>query len=133
MSENAVILYDGVCHLCTWTVRFILKRDAAGYFKFVSQQSDAGQNYLAWHGFEPGSMYSIILVEGSQYLIKSTAALRIARHLPGLWPILSFFVFIPQPLRDWFYDLIARYRYRWFGKNDVCLIPAEGNIKRFLN
>lgn len=133
MPGNAVILYDGVCNLCRGSIRFILKRDSAGYFKFAHLKSDAAQRHLAAHGIEAEKIQSFILLDGSRHFIKSSAALRIAAHLSGLWRFLSLLVIIPLPIRDWVYDLVASNRYRWFGKNNVCLFPVDGQASRFLD
>ena len=129
---GAIILFDGICNLCSGAVQFIIKRDPKAYFKFASLQSDYGQQKLAEAGEQPNQMHSLLLIEGEEFYFKSTAILRICRHLSGGWKFLNFLLALPRPFRDWLYDLIARHRYRWFGKKEECMIPGPSIKKRFL-
>ena len=132
-SVNNLILFDGVCNLCNGAVQFIVKRDKKSKFKFASLQSSVGKKYLKQFHLDQKATYSIILVREEKILDKSSAALEIARHLSGLWPLLSVFKIIPKFLRDIFYDFIAKNRYRWFGKKDECMIPTPELKARFLD
>jgi predicted DCC family thiol-disulfide oxidoreductase YuxK len=131
---GAIVLFDGVCNLCSSSVRFIAERDRAAFFKFASLQSDAGARLLTEHGITPpnGDPTSIVVIEGGRALVRSTAALHIARHLDGIWKLGLALVIVPRFLRDIVYDFIASHRYRWFGKKDVCMVPTPELRARFL-
>jgi predicted DCC family thiol-disulfide oxidoreductase YuxK len=128
---HPVILFDGVCNFCDASVQFILKRDHHEVFYFASQQSEVGQTLLEKYNV-PGEIESIVLIENDKAYFKSAAALRISRHLRGAWKLLSILMIIPSPIRNFVYDLIARNRYKWFGKKDSCMLPPENVRKRFL-
>ena len=121
-----------MCHLCTSTVQFIIKRDPHGYFTFASLQSELGRTLLAEHGLQPDALDTFVLVEGSSCFTRSDAALRVAQHLAGGWSLLRILSLIPKPLRDWGYSIIAQNRYRWFGRRETCLIPSQDILDRFL-
>jgi prepilin-type processing-associated H-X9-DG protein len=124
-----VVFFDGVCHLCQATVRFIIARDAKASFHFASLQSAVARDKLgAWHGPD-----SVVLLEGDRVSIESTAALRIARKLRFPWSMAYAFIIVPRPLRDVVYRFIAKRRYRWFGKDDACWLPTPELRKRFLD
>lgn len=129
---HPVILFDGVCNLCNQSVLFIIKRDHQGTFRFAALQSEFGQRVLQEHQFDPAKLYSIILVEGDKVTDRSTAALRIARRMNGLWPLLYGLIIIPPFIRNWVYDWISRNRYKWFGKKDECMIPTPELKARFI-
>jgi predicted DCC family thiol-disulfide oxidoreductase YuxK len=134
MDESAenIVLFDGVCNLCNGLVLFIIKRDPAGKFKFASLQSEIAQDWLARYGLAKKEFESIVLIREGRYYLKSTAALKIFRELRGFWKTLYVFIWVPRPMRDFIYDLIAKSRYRIFGKRDVCMIPTPELEKRFL-
>ncbi len=127
-----IILFDGVCNVCSKSVQFILKRDPSRHFRFASLQGDRGQELLKEYGIGPETD-SIVLIENDIYYTKSDAVLRICRHLRGPARMLYPFRFIPKRLRDWVYDQIAKNRYSWFGRKDQCLIPSKENQDRFLD
>ena len=131
-QNNPIILFDGVCNLCSGIVMFTIKRDRQGIFKFTPLQSDVGQSLLNQFNLPMDSYQSFILVEGDRYYQKSTAALRVVRRMNGLCSILYVFIVLPRPIRDLIYDLIVKNRYKWFGKKEKCLIPAPGIKSRFL-
>lgn len=133
-NEPAVILFDGVCNLCSASVKFVLKRDPDSYFQFAAIQSAAGSKRLGDAGVTPrdGDPDSIVLIENGTIYTRSSAALRIARRLSGLWPMFYAFIVVPRPLRDLAYRLVAHYRYRWFGRQDVCMVPTPEIRARFL-
>jgi predicted DCC family thiol-disulfide oxidoreductase YuxK len=129
---NPIVLFDGVCNLCSTSVQFILQRDPAGRFRFASLQSDLAQRLLTEHGLDPKALDSVVVVDGDRLYRESDAALRIARDLKGAWKALTVFRVIPRPVRDWAYRLIARNRYRWFGKSETCWLPTPELRGRFL-
>jgi predicted DCC family thiol-disulfide oxidoreductase YuxK len=129
---RAIVLFDGVCNLCTFTVQFIIKRDPHGSFLFASLQSEVGSRLLKEHGLLPEALDTFVLIEGSRYFTRSAAALRVAQHLSGGWSLCRSLSLIPRPIRDWGYTVIARNRYRWFGRRETCLIPSRDIVDRFL-
>lgn len=132
-DNHPVILFDGVCNLCNASVQFIIKRDPAEKFRFASLQSSYAKSLLAPLGLDPEKeLFSIILVEQGRLYRRSDAALRIARQLTGLWPIVYALKIIPRFVRDSVYNWIARNRYRFFGKKDECMIPTPSLKMRFL-
>lgn len=132
-QPEAIILFDGICNLCSGSVQFVIKRDPAAYFKFASLQSAFGQQQLQKFGLDRESFQSIILIRGNHYDQRSNAALEIARKLKGGWPLLYGFKILPRFLRDSVYNLISRNRYKLFGKKDACWIPTPELKSRFLD
>jgi len=130
--ERLNILFDGVCNLCSGFVVFTIKRDPGAKFKFASLQSEEGEKLQNEFGIDPDTIKTMVLVENDKYFIKSDAALRIFKRLDGLWFLLYYLVYIPRPIRNFVYDLVANNRYRWFGKKDVCMLPTPELEKRFL-
>lgn len=133
-SNAPVVLFDGVCNLCQWSVRFIVRRDRRGVFRFAALQSPAGRALLAGHRLaDAQAPDSVVLLEGGRASTGSTAALRIARRLDGAWPLLYALVAVPRPLRDALYRFVARNRYRWFGRQAACMPPTPELRARFLD
>jgi len=128
-----LILYDGVCRLCTGTVLFVIKRDARKCFRFASLQSPLGRQLLVRLGLSPDELKTFVLVDEDGHFTKSTAALRVARRLGGLWPAVGLLALVPRPIRDAVYDWVARNRYRWFGRREQCLIPDPDVQDRFVD
>lgn len=127
-----VLLFDGVCNLCNGAVNFIIDRDPNGHFQFAALQSDFGQEQLEKLGFNQEDFDSLVLLSEGKVHKKSGAALRIAGRLNGLYPLLKAFLIIPPFIRDGVYDIIARNRYKWFGKRDECRIPTPELRSRFI-
>src|SRR4030095_10949931 len=123
--DHAIVLFDGVCHLCTSTVQFVIQRDPPGYFTFAFLPSEGGSALLAKHGLHPDALDTFALVEGSRCFTRSDAALRVAQHLAGGWALLRVLWLFPKPMRDWGYTVIARNRYQWFGRRATCMIPSR--------
>jgi predicted DCC family thiol-disulfide oxidoreductase YuxK len=122
-SPHGLILFDGVCVLCSAGCRFVNKRDRRRYFRYVPIQQEEGRTIAAQLGIDPDRPESFALVARGCASTKSEAALRIARELPW-WRWTWIFHLVPRVIRDTIYDLIARNRYRWFGRRDVCMLPA---------
>lgn len=129
---DRVVLFDGVCRLCSAWARFLLKFDRDRRFKLATVQSEEGQAILAFFRMPLEEYDTLLLVESRQVYVKSDAILRILKQLPFPWPALSFFRLIPPSIRDWVYDRIARNRYRLFGKKAVCVVPSAQDADRFL-
>lgn len=127
---HALIFFDGVCNFCNSSINFIIRNDKKGYFQFSALQSETAKSYLP--NLNQDNIESVILVENGKIYNKSTAALKIARKLDGLWPVLYVFIFLPKFMRDPIYDLIGKNRYKWFGKKNECMIPGPDIKKRFM-
>jgi predicted DCC family thiol-disulfide oxidoreductase YuxK len=135
-SETApVLLYDGVCGFCNKAVQTILKHDRRGEMRFAALQSEYGRAVLKRHP-ELEGVDSVVLVErgpgGERVHARSAASLRVAAYLGGPWKLFLAARIIPAPVRDFFYNLVARYRYRFFGKHDSCLLPPPEARARFI-
>ena len=132
--EHPVVLFDGVCNLCSAAVQFILDRDRRGRFRFAALQSEVGAALLQRFGVAvpEGDPDTVLLLEGGAVYSHSSAALRIARRLDGAWPALYALMLLPRPLRDAGYRWIARNRYRWFGRTEQCRLPTPELRARFL-
>lgn len=131
-SKQPVILFDGVCNLCNGAVNFIIDRDTHQQFRFASLQSEAGEQLLAQYDLPTAYLRSLVLVEDGGVYTKSTAALRIARRLDGLWSLSYVFMVLPPVIRDYLYNIVAQYRYRLFGRSESCRLPTEAERARFL-
>lgn len=129
---GAIVLFDGVCNFCNASVNFVIERDKAGYFKFAPLQSEIGEELIAKHSIDKIETDSVIVLEDEKIYTHSSAALRIARNLDGLWKLAYVFVVVPKPLRDLAYKLFAKNRYRLFGKQDTCMMPTPEVRARFL-
>ena len=131
-KDKKVILFDGVCNLCNSSIIFVIKHDPKDLFRFAPLQSDLGQELIKKHHIDATKVDSIILVDQEKAYVKSSAALRIARHLSGGYSLLSIFLIFPAFLRNVVYDYIARNRYKWYGKKDSCMIPTPELKAKFL-
>ncbi|GKU79220.1 thiol-disulfide oxidoreductase DCC family protein [Paenibacillus sp. L3-i20] len=132
-TEKLVILIDGQCHMCQAITRFLVKNDHKIKFRFAALQSTAGQQLLNQSTKLKGKTFdSFVLYDNGHYWIKSSGALRVLMRLGGWWTLLYGFIIIPAPIRNVIYHWVARNRYRWFGKSDVCLMPTREVMSRFL-
>ncbi|MNI52214.1 hypothetical protein D3C73_1069780 [compost metagenome] len=129
---QAVVLIDGVCHLCQGLVRFIIPRDPKGQIKFAPLQSEAGRRLLSAAGLKMDRLDTVVLLEDGRCYTESSAVLRIARRLRFPWPAAYCFILVPRPLRNAVYRFVARNRYRWFGRDEQCLLPTPEIRRRFL-
>ena len=132
MTESPIILFDGVCNLCDGFVQFVIRHDGKRQFRFASLQSETGQEILASHSLPADQLSTIVLSCGDEFFTKSDAALRILSNLNGISSLAGIFLILPRFVRDVFYDLVARNRYRLFGRKDVCMIPTPELRERFL-
>lgn len=133
-KHKKLILFDGVCNLCNSSVQFIIKHDKNNVFLFTPLQSDIGKHLIDTYHIDTNKTDSILLFspeKGISY--KSSAALRIARQLRFPINLMTVFMIIPTPIRDWAYDYIARNRYKWYGKKEHCMIPTPELKSKFLN
>lgn len=131
-KECRIVLFDGVCHLCQGAVTFIIDRDPSGRFAFAPLQSVTAARLMGRALEEGEEPSSIILIENGTCYTQSAAALRISRQLSFPWPALYIFILLPSPIRDALYRFVAARRYRWFGKDTVCMMPSPKIRSRFI-
>lgn len=129
---GAIVLFDGVCNFCNGAVNWVIERDTADYFKFAALQSSAGAELTEQYSIDRLETDSVVLIENEKVYTYSTAALRIARKLNGIWSWTYIFIVIPKPVRDILYKLFAKYRYSLFGKREQCMLPTPELRSRFL-
>jgi predicted DCC family thiol-disulfide oxidoreductase YuxK len=132
-NEGPLILFDGVCNLCSWAVQFLAPRDRRGSFMYAAMQSRTGQEKLRRHGLPMHDYESFILLEDGRAYTKSQAIFQIVRHMRYPWPLLRIGLILPRGFSDWLYDRVARNRYALFGKKDVCMVPRKDIAPRFLD
>ncbi|WP_145146475.1 thiol-disulfide oxidoreductase DCC family protein [Paenibacillus xylanexedens] len=129
---HPIVLVDGVCHFCQGLTKWIIKRDPEGKYHFASLQSDVAKELLEKGNLSTDSMDTFVLIENGSYYTRSTAALRLAKGLKFPYPLLYVFIIIPKFIRNAVYNLVARNRYRWFGKDEACMLPTPEIKDRFL-
>jgi predicted DCC family thiol-disulfide oxidoreductase YuxK len=131
-KDKTIVFFDGVCNFCNGSINFVLVRDEKNKFLFAPLQSKAGQEFLTSHQLNAQEFDSVIVFTEGKLFKKSAAALQITSHLGFPWTMLSVFKILPVFIRDFFYDFIARNRYRFFGKRDACMIPTREVRAKFL-
>jgi predicted DCC family thiol-disulfide oxidoreductase YuxK len=132
MPAKPVILFDGVCNLCNGTVNWVISHDPGGVFQFASLQGAAGQKLLDTFQLSQAELFSVVLIQNGKAYTKSTAALLVAKQLGGKFRLLYGFIIVPAFIRDAVYNLVARNRYKWFGKKEQCMVPSASVSGRFL-
>ncbi|PHS39892.1 MAG: thiol-disulfide oxidoreductase [Sulfurovum sp.] len=125
---NQVIIFDGACGLCNKSVDLLIKMDKEKRFKYTSLQGE----YVKTLDIKPDIDSIIFYIDGTVYY-KSTAILKILKSLGGIWIISNICYLIPRLIRDYIYDVIAKYRYKTFGKRESCRIPKEGEEELFID
>ncbi|HET9136637.1 MAG TPA: thiol-disulfide oxidoreductase DCC family protein [Candidatus Kapabacteria bacterium] len=128
----AVVIFDGICNFCNSSVNFVIDHDPDQRYKFAASQSESGQKLLTEYNIAALASDTFILIEEGNAFTRSTAALRIAKHLRGPWKLCYGFIVIPRPIRDVVYQFISRNRYKWFGRKETCRIPTAEERARFL-
>ena len=131
--DHPIILFDGICNLCNNAVQFVLKHDKKKLFRFASLQSDFGKSILIKYGLPTDNFNSFVLILNGKAYTKSTAALSVAKMLSGPMKLLYGFIIVPAFIRNGVYNVIARNRYKWFGKKESCMLPSPDVAARFLN
>lgn len=131
-DQKPIVFFDGICNLCNGTIQFLLKRDKTEQFVFASLQSDAAKNILLQYNVKKIKMNSILLIEDGQVYDKSTAVLKICKHLNWPWNMMSVAKVLPLSFRDKIYDYIARHRYKWFGMKNTCTMMLPEYKNRFI-
>lgn len=131
-AQKQVILFDGFCNLCSGVVKFVIKRDKNDLFRFASLQSKYGEEVLRNNNLSNINFKSFILLQQGKIYTKSTAALKVAKQLPGGWSIFSYFIILPKAIRDAVYEFVAANRYTFFGRKKSCWVPpGEFRMKFF--
>lgn len=128
---QSVIFFDGLCNLCNGAVQFTIERDKKNVFHFASLQSDYAKEKIAPFGITANNLDSFILFENGKIYQRSTAALKVAKKLNGLWPLLYGFIIVPTFIRDAVYNYVAKNRYKWFGKKESCWVPTPELKSKF--
>lgn len=132
MQQESIILFDGLCNLCDGAVNFVIKHDVEKKYLFTSLQSNAGQKLLKQYNLPLKNFNSFTLIQDSKVFIQSTAALKVAKDLKGVIKFIYIFIIVPPFIRNAIYNWIAKNRYKWFGKKEVCLVPTPELKTRFL-
>jgi len=130
-SEDTIVIFDGVCNFCNSLVNMIIAHDAHGRFYFSPEQSSFATRLMEQYELDNIALDTFVLIHKQTAYIRSSAALEVCKILGGKWSWFALFGIIPAPLRDFFYKLIARNRYRLFGKKDLCMVPTEELQARF--
>ena len=142
MKNHKIVLFDGICNFCNFWVNFIIDRDKKNVFKFTALQSEKGQgllercrrdeNFLSSFHSSGTSFDTFVLIDGDKVYTKSSAAFNICKDLKGIWRFLYFLILIPEPFRDFLYTVVAKNRYKFFGKRNACRIPTDEEREKFL-
>ena len=131
-SIQRVVFFDGVCNLCNQSVQFLIRQDKNNALMFASLQSDYAASVLTPYPIDHSSMKSFILLDDNKVYTKSSAALKVTSYLGKKWTLMQVFWVIPKFARDTVYDIVAKNRYKWFGKKDACMIPSSDLKVKFL-
>ena len=131
VPSKPLMLFDGVCNLCQGGVQFYISHDKSGKIMFASLQSALGREVSQAMNFKEGEMNTMLLIENGRIYTQSDAALNTTKYLDGGWKILRYLKIFPKFLRDFVYGIVAKNRYRWFGKQNECWLPTPDLKKRF--
>lgn len=132
MGNRHIVIFDGVCNVCNSAVNFIIKRDPDAIFAFTPMQSDLAHELMTKHKIDNPGIDTFLLIKNDACLVFSSAALEIAKDLTGYWYLFTVFKIVPSSIRDFFYKLFARNRYKLFGRQDSCIVPSEEVKSRFI-
>jgi predicted DCC family thiol-disulfide oxidoreductase YuxK len=132
-TTEKIVFFDGVCNFCNYWVNFAIKRDKKNKLRFAPLQGETAKSVLPKHKINTTVLSTVVFVENGKVYTQSSAALRICKHLNGVWKIFYGLMIIPKFLRDAAYNFIAKNRYRWFGKKEACMIPTPEMRERFLD
>ena len=128
-----VILFDGVCNFCNGTINWILQHDKKNEFRFATLQSTYGKQVVERFKLTSDYLDTVILIENEKVYLRSQAILRIIKRIGGIYSILGIFSIVPAPILNFFYNIVAKYRYRWFGKKDSCMVPDVSLKEKFID
>jgi predicted DCC family thiol-disulfide oxidoreductase YuxK len=130
---DSLVLFDGVCNLCSALVQFIIRHDRAGIFHFAALQSEIGGEICRKHGLDAADVQTFVFVADGRMFLRSDAAIEVVSRFGGAWRILRVLRFVPRVVRDSIYTIVARNRYRWFGRKEVCMVPTPEIKGRFIS
>lgn len=132
-KNKKIVLFDGVCNLCNNSINYVIDKDKHDVFRFVSLQSDLGQEIQQYIGYQDTNLNTIILyVPGEAYYTKSSAAIKIMNEFGWLWKGINIFLILPESIRNIAYNYVAKNRYKWYGKEESCRIPTPELKAKFL-
>lgn len=132
-NSHKILLFDGLCNLCNTSVLFVIKRDAKKEIRYAAVQSTQGKLLMKKYGIVEAYLGSLIFIDEGKVYLKSSGALRLCKYLKGLWPILFVLMIIPPFIRNTVYDIVAKHRYKWFGKKQTCMVPTLELKSLFIN
>lgn len=132
MTEQRIIIFDGVCNFCNGAVNFIIRHDPDSKFSFTTMQSELARDLTHRYNIDNVGIDTFLLIKDGKCFIWTNAALEIASELEGSWHLFRYFRILPRPVRDYFYRLFARNRYALFGRTDECMIPTQNIRSRFV-
>jgi predicted DCC family thiol-disulfide oxidoreductase YuxK len=132
LASNGIILFDGTCAFCEGAVKFVARRDRAAYFRFGASQSEQGRSLLTQNGLGEGPPGTIVLIEDGHLYLKSTASLRIASKLSWPWKAAAILLWVPRPIRDAVYSVVAAIRHRLAGESNACEVPPPEIRQRLI-
>lgn len=132
MVNQSIIFFDGVCHLCHASIQFIIKYDKKQQFKFASLQSEIAKSFLSETNIDLNQLNSLVFLLNEKSYTQSTAVIKIAQQLGGLFKVLIILYIIPEKFRNKLYQQVAKNRYKWFGKSNQCMVPNEIQSALFL-
>ena len=130
--DHPLVLFDGVCNFCNYWVNFAIKRDKKAKLRFTPIQGEIAKKILQEFNIHPDSLSSVILIDNGKAYTQSSASIRICKYLDGGWKVFYVLIIFPKFLRDFVYNIIARNRYKWYGKKEECMVPHDDIRKRFL-
>lgn len=131
-DDRPLIVFDGVCALCSGFVRFVLRHDRRRQYRFLAAQTDLAAALYRHYGLPTDHWETNLLIKDGRLFVRSEAAIEIVAGFAGWWRALAIFRVLPRSWRDWCYDRIAGNRYRWFGRHDLCMVPEPAQADRFL-
>lgn len=132
-EEKKIVLFDGICNLCSSTVQFIIRRDKKNQFLFASLQSTPASELLKKYRYAKSDLNSFILIDNNKVYTHSSAVLRVLKSLSSIWKVCYMFIIVPKFIRDSVYNYIAKRRYKWFGKKEECWVPSPELKEKFLD
>ena len=131
-ENNPVILFDGVCNYCNRWVNFYIRHDKKNKLRFAPLQSEKAKELLKKYNINAADLNSVVLIENNKAYVKSSAGLRPFKYLNGLYPVFYSWLIVPAFIRNFFYNIIAGNRYKWWGKKESCMVPTEEVKSKFI-
>ena len=132
INQKQIILFDGVCNFCNFWVNFVLEKDKKNVFRFAALQSEKARELSSRLNIDISSLDTFVLIVGEKFYIKSTVALMVCKKLDSMLKILFPLIILPAFIRDFVYDIIAKNRYKLFGRKESCRIPTQAEKEKFL-